>query len=445
MPEVKSYELEKKIWKNPNIIWDYDAILLLGEEHYLKEDLLAQALTKLNLLKNDGYLKIDADVLKGDELVSILETSSFNEQKQIVIIYNADKIKADVCKKLYSLWSEQGFPESSLPVFLADKVDGRRSLWQLVKEDGIWTKFWQMFEDRLISWTSQRFQLEGIRTTPQATDEMVALCGNDTRKIAREIQKIALVYENQLVNPNIIRQMVTKSSEASKFDIEDRFMMRELPDMLYLINEMQEKIDAREIILSLIRYCRHGLQAQHYLSRRESFAIQLADMGQQIYKYSKVKDWNNISRRNDIMKIAADIINKIPATEKMSWTGQRPLFADEQNDELEVEAEVPEKGKKRSKINFDIEAAEKKAELQNNKKKQQSEMYDTYCHNVWAQRSSVPICKAFAVAAKYTQTELLLLLKRLTRAYYSIWLGEEKFLDFKLDAILLDIIEKKGV
>jgi len=451
MPELKSYELEKKLWTSPASIWSYPALLLVGEEHYLKEELLEVVTKKLNINKYDGYVKLDAETLKGDELIIALETSSFDDFKQLVIIENADKIKPDMCKKLYEMWDKGGFPESSLPIFIAETVDARRSLWKLVKEEGSWAKFWKMFEDKLVSWTVQRFQLEKVKAARQSAEELVALCGNDLRKIAREIQRLALVYDSTVVTPEIVRKMVPKATEVSKFDIEDRFMMREIPALLLLLEELGDKADIRGVVLSLIRYCRHALQARFYIEKREAFAIQLAELGQQIYKFSIVKDWNNISNRNNILKLATDIISKVPATEKMLWTGNRPLFEEakeEEEDKAEVTADVDSektpapKGKKKKAINFDVDAERKKDEAQEEKKKQQSEAYEIYCHNLWAQKNSLPICKAFAVAAKYREAELLSLLKELSRAYYSIWTGEENLLHFKLNTILLDIIVK---
>ena len=446
MPELKSYELEKKLWTNAASIWNFPALLLLGEEHYLKEELIEVVAKKLNINKYDGLVKLDADTLKGDELIIALETSSFDDFKQLVVIENADKIKTDVCKKLYEIWDKGGFPESALPIFIAETVDGRRAFWKLVKEEGAWVKFWKMFEDKLVNWTGQRFRLEKVKANNQASEELVALCGNDLRKIAREIQKLALVYDSTVVTPEIVRKMVPKATEASKFDIEDRFMMREIPELLFLLEELGDKADIRGVLLSLIRYCRHALQARFYIEKRDAFAIQLADLGQQIYKFSIVKDWNNISSRNNVLKLATDIISKIPTTEKMLWTGNRSLFAEEKEEEAAGDTNTvtatTQKGRKKKAINFDVDAEKKKNDAQEAKKKQQTEAYEIYCHNVWAQKSSLPVCKAFAVAAKYTQNELLSLLKELSRAYYGIWVGEDNLLHFKLNTILLDIIVK---
>lgn len=451
MAELKSYELEKKIFTAPACIWNYPALLLLGEEAFLKEELIEHITQKLNLAKNSGFEKIDADIAKDDDIFYALETSSFDDFKKIIVIYNADKIKADTCKKIYELWDKNGFPESALPIFCADKVDGRRAFWQLVKEEGIWAKFWKLFEDRLVTWTSQRLQMARIKTQGLVAEEIVALCGNDLKKIAREISKLALVYESSTINIDTIKKMVTKSTEASKFDIEDAFMMRDLKSLFYLMDELEDVVDVKSVVLSLIRLCRHAAQARYYLNRRDSYAIQLADLGQQIYQCSKVKDWANISKRISLLQVASGVADRVPMADKMIWTGTRPLFPDEQDKEQEQEVESavdePEiaKGKKRKKaLNFDINAETKKSTEQLNKKRLQDEAYDLYSYNVWAQKNSLPIAKAFTIAAKYNDQELLNLLTQLSKAYYSIWVGEEYLLRSKLDTILLSCIKTKG-
>ena len=451
MAELKSYMLEKKLWNNPAQLWNYPAVLLLGEESYLKEELIDHVTQKLNITKHSGLEKIDADLAKDDDIFYALETASFDDYKKVIIIYNADKIKPNTCKRIYELWDKGGFPESSLPIFLADKVDGRRPFWRLVKEEGVWTKYWKMFEDRLVTWTSQRMQLAKVRTNGLVAEEIVALCGNDPKKIAREVNKLALVYESSVVTQEIVREMVPKSAEASKFDIEDAFMMRNIKHLFYLLNELEDSVDAKGVILSLIRYCRHALQARYYLNKRDSQAIQLANLGKQIYQASKVKDWTNISKRISLIKVATDIIDKIPATEKMIWTGDRPLFPEEvedtpspNEDESEPASGKGKKKKNKKAENFDIDADTKKEAAQSGKKRRSEEAYDLYCHNVWAQKNSVPITKAFTIASKYDDKELLNLLSQLSKAYYSIWVGEEYLLRAKLNTILLSCIKTKG-
>lgn len=450
MPELKSYELEKKLWTSPGSLWSYPALLLLGEEFFLKEELIFRTTQRLGLSKQNGLEKIDAESVKGEDILIALETSSFDDYKKIIVIYNADKIKTDTCKKMYELWEKGGFPDSSLPIFIADKVDGRRQMWKLVKEEGVSAKFWKMFEDCLIMWTEQRFKLENVRTASHSAEEMVALCGNDPRKIAREISKIALVYDSTMVTPDIIRLMVKRSVEASKFDIEDKFMIRDMSGLIGCLEELPEKEEIKDVILSLARYCRYAIQAKFYINRRDAFALQLADLGNQIYASGKVRDWANISKRNDAIKIATDIISKIPTTEKMIWTGERSLHQSDDspnNSEQDSDSEPKTKGSKKGKADkFDIEADEKKTVAQDQKKKEQAESYDLYTHNMWAQRSSVPVCKAFAIGARYTIDELTNLLIQLSRAYYSVWAGEEHLLRSKLDTILLDtiLVKSKG-
>lgn len=448
MAELKSYELEKKLSANPASLWGYPAMLLLGEEDFLKEELLAFVADKLNLTKNSGLEKIDADLAKDDEILYSLETASFDDFKRVVIIYNADKIKAETCKKIYALWDKEGFPESSLPIFLADKVDGRRALWQLVKEEGVWAKFWKMFEDKLIVWTRQKLQNLRVKTSGAVAEEIVALCGNDPQKIAREVNKLALVYDTSTVDVNLAKLMVPKSTEASRFDIEDAFMMRDIPLVLLLLNELEGSVDAKSTVLSLTRYCRHALQARYYLNRRESYAIQLAELGQQIYNASKIKDWANISKRITMVKLASSIIDKIPMSEKMLWTGNRPLFPEDVEEDTitpdEEEAVVATTGKKKKKAgNFNLDAAAQKSKMQATKKRKQEEAYDLYSWNVWAQKNSIPIAKAFTIASKYDEEELLNLLSQLAKAYYGIWVGEEYLLSTKLGTVLLNCIKQK--
>ena len=449
MAEIKSYELEKRFAARPQSFWECPVYLLIGEESFLKEELISDVCRRLKIKERDIVDRFDGEIVDGRDLMASLETTSFDENKRIVLIYNADKIDNDTCKKMYEFWEQAGFPQSALPIFITENrtgVDGRRQLWKLVKEEGLWAKFWTLFEDKVLSWIRQRATMLKIKLARGCDMTMVELCGNDLRKISKELEKLSLVYDQNTITPETIRFMVRKSTEVSKYEIEDQFVTRNIQGVTSLLLEVGDKAEPKDITMGLLRCTRHALQAQFYLKDNQDFAFQLAEVGKQICALARRGDWNSISKRGEMIKAGDAIIAGIPMQTKMMWSGDYNFNKSAESSETTTQTDIIEEdGKKKRKTkkdkiaNYEVEAETKKAEVEAKRKANQDLSYDVSNHNIWAQRGSIPIAKAFLMAKKYSEAELISTMIKLSQLYCSVWLGEGDLIQGKLETVLAEL------
>lgn len=445
MPEIKSYELEKRLKSKPQTIWEYPAYLLIGEETFLKEELITSICQGLKIKEKDYVVRLDAESIDGRDLIATLETTSFDDLKKMIVIYNADKIDAETCKQMYTFWDQAGFPESNLPIFIADNVDGRKTLWKLVKEEGLWTKFWPLtFADKVLSWIKQRASAIKVKLAPKADLAIFEQCGNDLRKIAKELDKFALVYEQAPVTPDMVKFMIRKSTEVSKYELEDQFAARNIKNVLSLLLEPGNTAEPKDIVMGFLRCTRHAMQAKFHVQHDQDIAFQLTEIGKIICVKSQYEDWNSFLKRNEMIKAGDAIIDTVPMQTKMMWSGDYMFQAGQATDKKDDEPQDKKKRKtKKEKLeNYQIEDAQKAAEaaaVEVEKKVERDLAYDVYNHNIWAQRGSIPIAKAFFMANQYSEAELTKILITLSKLYCSVWLGEGDLILNKLECMLAEL------
>jgi hypothetical protein len=325
-------------------------------------------------------------------------------------------------------------------------------IWKLVQEEGVWCKFWALFEDRIPQWIRERFNTFGIKADTGTDLTLIELCGNDLRKIAREIEKLALVFNNR-ITPENVRFLVKKSVEASKYDIEDRFVVRDMAGTCLLIEDLKDQIQSRELLSTFVRYTRHACQAKFHIDSGEAFASQLAELAKHVHAMGTKRDWNSISKRNELITAAGALIGGVPMTTKMIWTGNLPLNKEEVvTEEVTAETVAKEsddsedkkkkrKTKKDKLSNFDIDAEKKKRELEEKKKAGRELSMEISSHNVWSQKATLPLLKAFLMASHYTTPELSSMLLKLSTLMNEF--GEEEWQRASLEVLLLEFRRSK--
>jgi len=435
MTEIKSYLLEKQFRQNPDSFWDTTVYLLAGEEVFLKEDLLNHVFKKLEI-GNDIIERVDADVINGDDLITLLETTNFDDNRTIVVIDNAEKLSPATTTKMYKAWDEEGFPESTLPIFKINKLSNRK-LWGLIKEEGMWTKFWTMFGDKVPKWTFDKMSAIGLKFERGTENVVSELCNLNLRQISKEIEKLVLM--KQFLTPTLVKEYIKPNYVITKFDIELKVILRDLLSVPVMLERLEanENVPIKEIVYGLIRVARYALQAKSYLIKKTEFAILLQNLAYSAIPLLDCVDWNSISRKNDLLKSASAIINGLPTINKMEWTGKLVF------EEADIEKKTPEKKKRGKKaINFKLENEELLKTLEKAKQKRQWETSELYNHNMWYKANVYTIIKAFYMASQYSMDELSRLLLDLSKTHHKIFYEGDLHMRDNLEIMLMSLILK---
>lgn len=435
MAEIKSYLLEKQLRNKPNSFWEATAYLFAGEETFLKEDLLSSVFAKLGLT-SDNIERFDAEAADADNLLSKLETPTFDGDRLVVVIENAEKLKPAICNKMYNDWDEYGFPEFSLPIFLVNKLTNKK-LWGLVKEEGVWTKFWHMFGDKIPVWTAERMRAAGIRFERGTEMVLSELCNLDLRHITKEIEKLALTKE--VLTPALVKEYIKPSQVVTKYDIELKFILRDLHSIPVIMEKVlaDKGVSIKEVVYGLIRTTRYALQASSYLQAKDEFAILLRNLSYNIIPLLDSVDWNSISRKNELLKSASSIIAGIPTMDKMVWTGNLKFENDSSEDVGQTMGSDKKKRKKISKFSITQNSEEKQRETA--KLQRQWENSELFNHNIWYKANTYTVIKAFYMASQYSYEELGKTLLDLSKIHHKVFSEGETFMRNNFEILLLSL------
>lgn len=440
--ELKSYQLVKKIKQNCQSFWEADAYLFLGEESFLKEDLLNFVIKQLHISK-DSIVRLDAATMESHEILITLNTKHLSDDRILIIVQNADKIDAPTCQRLYEIWDENGCPQEVLPIFIATKVTNRK-LWFLIKEEGLWCKFYKMFSDSVPKWTKEKLNFFGVKAT-QGTEYILSnLCDLNLRQIVKEIEKLALLDET--LTPESVQLYIRGQNKIDRFMLDDKFVIRDLISLQKMLSQYINHTSAsvKEVIASFVKLTRHAIQALYYIEQNEVFAGQLVGLAGQLVTLTD-GDWKTISQKIEISKTASGIINGIPMLKKMYWTGNLPFTVEKVTDDKPKKA----KGKRHKALSFDFDKDNKQRKQDEILAKRKWEESELYNHNIWYQTNNYGILKAFHMASVYTKTELEQMLLQMLKIYQNIhtqgeFLMQERFDCFlgSLSAGLLQIQDK---
>ena len=432
--EVKAYQLEKQVKTNPENFWDTSAYLFVGEESFLKEDFLSMSMKALKVSR-DGVNRIDAASVSGEEVLATLNTKQMSDERTIIIIDNADKIPNEICQKLYEMWERNGFPVEILPVFIADSVTNRK-LWGLIKEEGTWCKFWQMFSNEIPKWTLNKMASAGIKAEKGVEYVISSLCNFNLRQIVKEIEKLSLI--DTYLNERIVRQYIRGVENVDKFMLDDKLIKRELGELHVLLEKLLRITDTpvKDVVMGYARLTRHAIQARFYIDKNEQAAGTLVNLSKQLMQLDNASDWQTISKRIELSKSAATIVDSVPMLEKMSWTGKLPFTLEDEDTETQAPQEQLDKKKRKKLLSFDADQEARQAELEAKKEKRKWEESELYNHNIWYQKNTFSILKTFYMATVYTEAELQQMLLTFLQIYQTLFSEGELLMRERLECFI---------
>jgi DNA polymerase III delta subunit len=435
--EIKSYLLEKQTKANPESFWEASAYLFVGEESFLKEDFLSFVVKALKLGR-ESVLRLDAATVSGEEVLSTLNTYQMSDDRTVIVIDNADKIPNEICQRLYDMWEKNGFPIEILPVFIADSVTNRK-LWGLVKEEGVWCKFWQMFSNDIPRWTLGKMHEAKIKAEKGVEYVISHLCNFNLRQIVKEIEKLALT--DAVLTEAVVKQYIRGIDNVDRFMLDDKLVKRELVDLHVLLEKVLRVTDTspKDVVMSFGRLTRHAIQAQYYVNKQEQSAGVLVNLAKQLIQLDSTNDWQTISKRIDISKSAASVIDSIPMLEKMSWTGKLAFTVSNDGEEAPEPPEQVDKKRRKKLLSFDTEQEARQAEIEAKKEKRKWEESEMYNHNIWYQKNTFAILKAFYMATVYTEQELQQMLLTFLRTYQLLYSEGELLMRERLECFIAQL------
>lgn len=193
--------------------------------------------------------------------------------------------------------------ETSIVIFIADELDKRRKISKLLMENSVSVEFTALKDFELRKWIRDKAREFETEVDEKAATHLIALLGEDVRKITVEIEKLAVAaLPDRLITFDLVETLVPNSREISNFDLTDQLLAGNKSKALQVLKKILD--DGAEPLMLL------GLIANNF--RRLFMAKELMSQGVERREVARVmklppfkqEDFLATARRADTKKLS---------------------------------------------------------------------------------------------------------------------------------------------
>ena len=243
--------------------------LLFGAETYLR-DLAAKTITDFVLTDNSLRDFNEAAVSLNDDkiqyAVAAAEQMPMMASKRVVKITdvrisansNKDNLKEDDEQILTGYLSRPA--ETSVVIFVADEIDKRRKMAKLLIENSVAVEFSELKDFELKKWAIDRLNDLGTRIDDNTLNHLIALVGNNVRRLTTELEKLSVAaLPDAFITNELIEQLVPNSREITNFALTDHLLAGNKSQTLQVLKKILDDGAEPLMLLGLIANNYHRL------------------------------------------------------------------------------------------------------------------------------------------------------------------------------------------
>lgn len=286
--------------------------LLFGAETYLR-DLAAKTIANLALDENSlrEFNENEFSLNQPDNLTYALASAEqlpMIAARRVIRITDVkvsatgakDTLKEDYETLLSTYLARPS--ETSVLIFIADELDKRRKMSKILLEKSVAVEFAKFTDNELIAWARKEIKDAGFDAEEKAIFHLVALVGDNLRKLTNEIKKVTTAaLPDKIVTYELVESLVPNTREMSNFDLTDQLFGKDKRKPLQTLKKILD--DGAEPLMLL------GLIAHNL--RRTLMAKELMNQGverTEVVKIMKLhpkyhEDFLQTARRSDSNKL----------------------------------------------------------------------------------------------------------------------------------------------
>ena len=152
------------------------------------------------------------------EVMTILQSGTLFSDGVCVVCKNAELIKKKDDIKMISDWLDNS-DESSTLILISDEVTVDNKLEKLIPGEHR-KKFWEMFEDRKLSWVLNYFRKNGFLIENNAAELILDLVENNTQALKNECSRFFLCFpKDHEITEEDVESIVSHNKEENAFTL----------------------------------------------------------------------------------------------------------------------------------------------------------------------------------------------------------------------------------
>lgn len=145
--------------------------------------------------------------------------------------------------------------ETSVVIFVADELDKRRKMAKVLIENAVAVEFAALDDRDLMKWARDKFAEENAKADERALNNLVALVGNDLRRLTNEIEKIITAsLPEKIITYELVESLVPNSRELTNFALTDQLVGKNKSKALETLKKILDDGAEPLMLLGLIAH-----------------------------------------------------------------------------------------------------------------------------------------------------------------------------------------------
>lgn len=202
---------------------------------------------------------------------------------------------------------------TSVVIFIANELDKRRKISKLLLENSVAVEFAEIKDEELKREVRKMIDKAEADIDEKALHYLIALVGNNIRKLTLEVEKLAVAaLPDKVITYELVENLVPNSREISNFDLTDQVLAGNKTRALQVLKKILDDGAEPLMLLGLIAYnFRRLLQAKE-LMNQGSERVEVARV-MRLHPNNQ-RDFLETARRNKTEKFSR-ILQRIAATD----------------------------------------------------------------------------------------------------------------------------------
>lgn len=243
--------------------------VLFGEETYLRNlasETIANIALKDASMRDFNEIEISLNDVSVSEALIAAEQRPMLDSRRLIRVTdvcvsgnrNKDNLSENDGDILKSYLSNPS--DTSVVVFLVDELDKRRKMSKLLLKHSYAVEFKALQDAELIQWAKDKFQELKVRVDNGVLHHLVALVGNNVRKLNLEIEKLSVAaMPDGIVSVELVEMLVPSSRVLSNFKLTDYLLSNEGNKALQVMKKILDDGAEPLMLLGLLSYNFHRL------------------------------------------------------------------------------------------------------------------------------------------------------------------------------------------
>lgn len=203
--------------------------------------------------------------------------------------------------------------ETSVVILVANELDKRRRISKILLENSCAVEFAALQDEELRRWARDRAKEANADFEEKALNYLVALVGNEVRKLTLEVEKLAVAaLPDKLITVELVESLVPNSREVSNFDLTDYLLAGNKTRALQTLKKILDDGAEPLMLLGLLAYNFRRLLQTKELMNQGVERIEVARV-MRLHPNSQ-REFLEIARRNPTEKFTS-IMRRIAETD----------------------------------------------------------------------------------------------------------------------------------